>query len=139
MSYFVVSIITLLQLAPGQTFPLNLHAVDELGHITIALAFVSVADNVNRTSKLQLPNTNYKLKPNSSSTILFSYNAPEKLYNQIQHRNDKEKRKIQVMDIFSMLENEFFFELELQKCRPGFQYSPKSKVCECNKQAGILR
>ena len=81
----------------------------------------------------------YLLWLTNSSTIPFSYNAPEKLYKEIRHRNDKDKRKILVMDIFSSLENEFFFELELQECRPGFQYSPKREVCECHKQTGILR
>lgn len=138
MASFVVSIITLLQLtlAPGQNFPLNLHAVDELGHSSITLAFVSEAYNVNSTSKLQPQNMFHLLWPNNFSTIPFSFNVPEKLYNGI---HGKDKRKIQVMDIYSTLENEFFFELELQTCRPGFQYSPKSKVCECHKQAGILR
>jgi len=124
-----------LTLAPGQNFPLNLHAVDELGHSSITLAFVSEAYNVNSTSKLQPQNMFHLLWPNNFSTIPFSFNVPEKLYNGI---HGKDKRKIQVMDIYSALENEFFFELELQTCRPGFQYSPKSKVCECHKQAGIL-
>ena len=139
MASFMVSIITLLQLAPGQTFPLNLHAVDELGHSTLTLAYVFEADNVNRTSKLHLPNGNYMLMPDSSSTVPFSFNASETLYKEIQHRNGKKKRKIQIIDLYSTLDNLFFFEFELQKCRPGFRYSPESKVCECNKQPGILR
>ena len=133
------SIITLSQLAPGQTFPLNLHAVDELEHLTVALAFLSEAENVNITSNLQLQNVFSVLTPNNSSTVPFSFKAPEKLYNEINQSNYKHKRKIQVMDIYSTFENEFFFELELQTCRPGFQYSSKRKVCECQKQIGILR
>ena len=139
MASFVVSIITLLQLAPGQNVPLNLHAVDELGHPTFALGFVSEAVSVNSTSMLLLPNWVYGLFPDNSSTVPFSFKAPKEVYNEIRHRKDKAKRKIQIMDIFSTLENEFFFDLELQECRPGFQYSPKSKVCECDKQPGILR
>ena len=135
----MVSIITLLQLAPGQTFPLNLHAVDELGHLTVTLAFLSEAENVNITSNLQLQNVFSVLRPNNSSTVPFSFKAPEKLYNEINQSNYKHKRKIQVMDIYSTFENEFFFELELQTCRPGFQYSSERKVCECHKQTGILR
>ena len=137
----MVSIITLLQLAPGQTFPLNLHAVDELGHLTITLAFLSEAENVNITSKLhlQLENVFSVLRPNNSSTVPFSFKANEKLYNEINQSNYKHKRRIQVMDIYSTFENEFFFELELQTCRPGFQYSSERKVCECHKQTGILR
>lgn len=135
----MVSIITLLQLAPGQTVPLNLHAVDELGHSTLTLAYILEADNVNRTPRLQLPIVNYLLMPDSSSTIPFSFNAPKKLYNEIQHRKGKNKRKIQIIDFYSTLENRYFFEFELQECRPGFSYSPESKVCECNKQPGILR
>ena len=131
--------ITLLHLAPGETFLLNLHAVDELGHPTIALAYASEASNVNRTSKLQLQNMFHLLGPDNSSTIPFSFKAPEKLYNEIHQRKNNEKRKIQVKDIFSSLENEFFFELDLQECPPGFQYSWKRNVCECNKQPGILR
>ncbi len=139
MAYFMVSIITLLQLAPGQTIPLNLHAVDELGHFTLTLAYVFEADNVNRTPKLQLPKGNYVLMPDSSSTVPFSFNAPEKLYNEIQHRKGKNKRTIQIIDYYSSLKNRGFFEFELQECRPGFSYSPESKVCECNKRPGILR
>lgn len=135
----MVSFITLLQLAPGQTLPLNLHAVDELEHLTVTLAFLSEAENVNITSKLQLQNAFYGLRANNFSTIPFSFNAPEKLYNEINQRNSKHGRRIQVMDIFSTFENEFFFELELLTCRPGFQYSRKRKVCECHKQTGILR
>ena len=139
MASFMVSIITLLQLAPGQILPLNLHAVDELGHLTATLAFLSEAENVNITSKLQLQNAFYGLGANNFSTISFSFNAPEKLYNEIKQRNIKHKRKIQVKDIYSTFENEFFFDLELQTCRPGFQYSSKRKICECHKQTGILR
>ena len=135
----MVSIITLLQLAPGQTFPLNLHAVDELGHPTIALAYLSEAGNVNRTSKLQLQNMFHLLGPDNSNTIPFSFKAPEKLYNEIHQRKDNVTLKIQVRDVFSSLENEFFFELDLQECSPGLQYSWKRKVCECNKQPGIMR
>lgn len=137
--FFCVSIVTLFQLAPGQNFPLNLHAVDELGHHTITLAFVSEADNVNSASKLQLQNILYVLRPDTSSTVPFSFKVPEALYNETRHRKDKDKRKIQFMDILSTLENKVSFELELQACRPGFHYSPKSEVCECNKQRGILR
>lgn len=132
------SIITLSQLAPGQTIPLNLHAVDELGHLTVTLAFVSEADNY-KEEKLQLPNPFYLLWHNRSSTVPFSFKVPETLYNRMQHKIGKDKRKIQIMDLYSSLENEVSFELELQTCRPGFQYSPKSKVCECHKQTGILR
>ena len=135
----MVSIMTLLQLAPGQTFPLNLHAVDELGHSTLTLAYILEADHVNRSPKLQLPNVNYLLMPDSSSTISFSFNASKKLYNEIQHRKDKNRRKIQIIDLYSTLDNRLVFEFELQECRPGFRYSPESKVCECNKQPGILR
>ena len=136
MASFVV---TLLQLAPGQTFPLNLHAVDELGHLTITLAFLSEADNINSTSnmKLELHNVFPLLWPFNSSTSPFSFHLSEKFSNG--HRNDTDKRTIQVMDIYSTIENKFLFELELQTCRPGFQYSSKSKVCECQKQIGILR
>ena len=137
ISSFVFSIITLSQLAPGQTIPLNLHAVDELGHLTVTLAFVSEADNY--TKKLQLQHPFYLLWPNRSTTVPFSFNVPEKLYNRMQHKIGKDKRKIQIMDLSSSLENEAFFELELQTCRPGFQYSPESKVCECLEQDGILR
>ena len=136
--FFMVSIITLLQLAPGQTSHLNLHAVDELGHSTLTLAYILEADNVNRTPKLQLPRVNYLLMPDSSSTIPFSFNAPKKLYNEIQHRKGN-KRKIQIIDFYSTLRNQFFFEFELKECSSGFHYSPESKVCECNKQPGILR
>lgn len=138
ISSLVFSIITLLQLAPGQTIPLNVHAVDELGHLTVTLAFVSEARD-NHQQKLQLQNWFHLLLPNRSSTVPFSFNVPETLYKSLQHKNGKDKRKIQVMDIYSSLENEASFELELQTCRPGFQYSPKSKVCECHKQTGILR
>jgi len=136
MASFVV---TLSQLAPGQTFPLNLHAVDELGHLTTTLALVSEADNINSTSKLQLQNKFHLLWANNFSTIPFSFHVSETLYNGIKHGNDKDKRKIQVMDIFSTIENKFFFELELQTCRPGFQYSAKNKVFDCQKQTDILR
>ena len=135
-----ISIVIPLQLAPGQNFPLNLHAVDELGHDVYAIAFASEADNVNSTSKLLLQNILYALSPNSSSTVPFSFQVPEALYNEIQHRNDKDKRKIQFVDFFSTLQNVYSFELELQPCRAGFHYSADSKTCKCNKElAGIMR
>ena len=140
MASFMVSIITQIQLAPGQTFPLNLHAVDELGYPTLTLAYISEADNVNRSPKLQLPTWNYLLMPDNSSTVQFSFNAPEKLYKELQNSKGKNKRKIQIIDFYSTLDNRYFFKFELQECRPGFRYHPESKVCECNKQPDrILR
>jgi len=133
---YMVFIITLLQLALGQSFPLNLHAVDELGHLTTTLVLVS--DNVKWTSKL--PNMAYLLTPNSSNTVPLRFNASEKSSMEIRLRKVRDKRKIPILDLFSTLKNRVFFELELQECRPGFRYSPERKaVCECNKQPGILR
>jgi len=130
------------KLAPGQNFLLNLHAVDELGHNVYAIAFASEADNVdvNSTSKLLLQNILYALSPNSSSSVPFSFQVPEALYNKTHGRKDKDKRKIQFVDFFSTLQNGYSFELELQPCRPGFFYSADSKTCKCNKElAGIMR
>lgn len=128
-----------LQLAPGQNFPLNLHAVDELGHNVYAIAFASEADKVNSKSKLLLQNILYSLSPNSSSTVPFSFHVPEELYNEIQGGKEK-KRNIQFVDFFSTLQNVYSFELELQPCRPGFHYSTDSKTCECDKKRdGIMR
>jgi len=137
-----ISIVIPLQLAPGQNFLLNLHAVDELGHNVYAIAFASEADNVdvNSTSKLLLQNILYALSPNSSNSVPFSFQVPEALYNKTHRRKDKDKRKIQFVDFFSTLQNGYSFELELQPCRPGFFYSADSKTCKCNKElAGIMR
>ena len=129
-----------LQLSPGQNFPLNLHAVDELEHNVYAIAFASEADNVNSSSKLLLQNILYALSPNGSSTVPLSFQVTETLYNKIHHGKDKGKRKIQFVDFFSTLQNVYSFELELQKCPPGFDYSKDTKRCKCNKElAGVMR
>jgi len=132
-----------LQLAPGQNFPLNLHAFDELGHNVYAIAFASEDDNVrgNSTSKLQLQNVLYALPSNSSNSVPFSFQVSEALYNKTCHRKDKvDRRNIQFVDFFSALQNGYSFEVELQPCLPGFLYSVDSKTCICNKElAGIMR
>ncbi len=132
---FCVSVV---QLSPGQNYPLNLQGVDELGHNVLTIAFVSEADNVNSSSKLLLQNDLYVLSPNETSTVPFSFRVPQTLYNETHNRKDK--RKIRFVDFMSTLANGYSFELELQMCRPGFHYSIDSQTCECNKElAGIMR
>lgn len=128
------------KLAPGQKFPLNLQGVDELGHSVYTIAFVAEESSSNNASKLTLNDVLYVLSPNKSSTVPFSFHVPETIYNKTCNRGEKNKRRIQFVDIYSSLPNRYSFEVELQVCPPGFNFSKETKACECNRElSGILR
>lgn len=103
-------------------------------------AFVAEEGSSDNTSKLMLSNVLYVLSPNKSSTVSFSFNAPETVYNEAQNRGEKNRRRIQFVDIFSTLPNGYSFEMELQTCPPGFNFNKDTKTCECNRKLpGISR
>ena len=123
--HFIFSFfLTFLQIAPGENFRLNLHALDELGHDITTIVFAAEVDQVNSTSKILLEDNMYVLSPNE--TVSFSFTVPETLY-------AKEKRKIQFVDPYSTLINGYSFEMELQTCHPGFKFSKKHQRCVCNR------
>jgi len=128
---------TQFQLAPGEDFPLDLQAVDELGHEVTSVVFVSEIDQVNDTSNAILKDDIYVLSPNE--TVPFSITVPETLYNETKNNKVKEKRKIQFSDPFSTLINGYSFDVELQTCRPGFIFSKDSQSCVCNTELDAVQ
>ena len=129
--YFICSFfLTFLQIAPSENFPLNLHALDELGHEITTIVFASEVDQVNSTSKILLESNMYVLSPNE--TVSFSFTVPETLYNEIGKNHVKKNRTIQFVDPYSTLINGYSFEMELQTCHPGFKISPNRQRCVCN-------
>ena len=123
---------------PGELFPLNLEAVDELRQDVITTILVSEVNPVNDSSKILLDNIMYVSFPNVPTR--FSFRVPEAIYNDTSNKGVRVKQTLQFTDPFSTLKNGHTFNLEIQKCRPGFVFSRESKKCVCDrKRDGIER
>ena len=129
---------TLFQLAPGENFPLNLKALDELGHEITTIVYAADINERNNTSEILLEDVLYVLSANE--TVPFSFTEPETLYNETKKSKLKAKRRIQFVAPYSTLINRYSFEMELQECHPGFIFSKDSQKCECDtKQSAVQR
>ena len=135
--YLKIATETLFQLAPGEHFPLNLEALDELGHEITTIVYVADINEGNSTSEILLEEALYVLSPNE--TIPFSFTEPEALYNETKERKLKAKRRIQFVAPYSTLINRFSFEMELQACHPGFIFSKDSQKCVCNTKLSAVQ
>lgn len=120
------------QLAPGEELPLDLQAVDELGHEVTAIILVSELDQNNETSRVLFDDVLHVLSLNE--TVSFSFMEEDTLYNETVEHKFEGKRKIQFVAPYSTLINGYSFDLELQTCRPGFVFSKKRQKCVCNKK-----
>ena len=135
--YLKITTETLFQLAPGEHFPLNLEALDELGHEITTIVYVADINEGNSTSEILLEDALYVLSPNE--TIPFSFTEPEALYNETKESKLKAKRRIQFVAPYSTLINRYSFEMELQACHPGFIFSKDSQKCVCNTKLSAVQ
>lgn len=137
--YLKITTETLFQLAPGEYFPLNLEALDELGHEIATIVYVADINEGNSTShsEILLEDALYVLSPNE--TIPFSFTEPEALYNETKASKLKAKRRIQFVAPYSTLINRYSFEMELQACHPGFIFSKDSQKCVCNTKLSAVQ
>lgn len=120
------------QLSAGETTPLKLQAIDQLGN-EVETAVVALAD----PEKAFLQSNLLVLSPNK--TLSFMFMQPKESYEKTKENNLTHTFWLSVTDWWSTFANEYYIKVETEVCHPGFVYSKHTQTCVCDESEKAIK
>ena len=120
------------QLSAGETTPLKLQAIDQLGN-EVETAVVALAD----PEKAFLQSNLLVLSPNK--TLSFRFMQPKESYEKTKENNLTHTFWLSVTDWWSTFANEYNITVETKVCHPGFVYSKHTRTCVCDESEKAIQ
>ncbi|XP_074611689.1 uncharacterized protein LOC141866153 [Acropora palmata] len=123
---------TSMKLSAGETTPLNLQAIDELGNevVTAVRAFAN-------PEKAFIQSNFLFLSPNKTSAFMFK--QPKESYEKTKENDLKHTFRLLVTDLWSFFANEYHIKVETEVCHPGFVYSMDDQTCVCDESEKAIQ
>ena len=120
------------QLSAGESTPLKLQAIDELGN-EVVTTVLAVAD----PEKAFLQSNFLFLSPNKTSAFMFM--QPKESYEKTKENNLHHTFWLLLTDIWSFFANGYYIKIETEVCHPGFVYSKHTQTCVCDESEKAIK
>ena len=121
------------QLSAGETTPLKLQAIDELGNEVVTAGLASATN----PGKVFLQSYLLVLYPNKTSPFMFM--QPKESYEKTKESNLNHTFMLSVTDAWSLFPNGYQIKVEPEVCHPGFVYSEDTQTCVCDENETAIQ